>query len=88
VRRKEMVDFGRELDGAEPVYSYLETWPGPDIWSILIYVVEDCCAGSDRDAHWAVLEAMEYLQTGSRIMQFDFLNLAITSKRFYLYTFL
>ncbi len=29
VHRKEMVDFGRELDGAEPVHC-LETWPGND----------------------------------------------------------
>jgi nicotinamidase-related amidase len=29
VHRKEMVDFGRELDGAEPVHC-LETWPGTD----------------------------------------------------------
>lgn len=29
VHRKEMVDFGRELDGVEPVHC-LETWPGTD----------------------------------------------------------
>ena len=29
VHRKEMVDFGRELDGAEPVHC-LETWAGTD----------------------------------------------------------
>ncbi len=29
VHRKEMVDFGRELDGSEPVHC-LETWPGTD----------------------------------------------------------
>ena len=29
VHRKQMVDFGRELDGAEPVHC-LETWPGTD----------------------------------------------------------
>ncbi|MGE3619651.1 MAG: cysteine hydrolase family protein [Acidimicrobiia bacterium] len=29
VHRKEMVDFGRELDGTEPVHC-LETWPGTD----------------------------------------------------------
>jgi biuret amidohydrolase len=29
VHRKELVDFGRELDGAEPVHC-LETWPGTD----------------------------------------------------------
>ncbi|HET6953547.1 MAG TPA: isochorismatase family cysteine hydrolase [Acidimicrobiales bacterium] len=29
VHRKEMVDFGRELDGAEPVHC-LETWPDTD----------------------------------------------------------
>ncbi len=29
IHRKEMVDFGRELDGAEPVHC-LETWPGTD----------------------------------------------------------
>ena len=29
VHRKEMVDFGRELDGAEPVHA-LDSWPGTD----------------------------------------------------------
>lgn len=29
VHRKEMVDFGRELDGSEPVHC-METWPGTD----------------------------------------------------------
>ena len=29
VHRKEMVDFGRELDGSEPVHC-LESWPGTD----------------------------------------------------------
>jgi nicotinamidase-related amidase len=29
IHRKEMVDFGRELDGSEPVHC-LETWPGTD----------------------------------------------------------
>ncbi len=30
VHRKQMVDFGRELDGSEPVHC-LETWPGTEI---------------------------------------------------------
>jgi biuret amidohydrolase len=122
--RKEMVDFGRELDGAEPVHC-LETWPstdyhpelapiegefaihkrryscffGTDLEILLrglkvdtlilmgtmtnvcvhytavdahqrdyhFHVIEDCCAGSDWDAHWAALNAMEYLQKNARI---------------------
>lgn len=130
VHRKEMVDFGRELDGAEPVHC-LETWPGTDFHSkftphegefviskrrysaffatdldLLLrglgiktlvimgaltnvcvhytsadahqhdyhfYVIEDCCMGSDWDAHWAALKAMAYLQLESRILHQDFL---------------
>jgi nicotinamidase-related amidase len=130
VHRKEMVDFGRELDGAEPVHC-LETWPSTDYYwelapiegefaiskrryscffatdlEILLrglkvdtvilmgmmtnvcvhytaadahhrdyhfHVIEDCCAGSDWDAHWAALTAMEYLQTGARISHTDFM---------------
>lgn len=34
VHRKEMVDFGRELDGAEPVHC-LETWSGTDFYPTL-----------------------------------------------------
>lgn len=34
VHRKEMVDFGRELDGAEPVHC-LETWSGTDFYLTL-----------------------------------------------------
>jgi len=34
VHRKEMVDFGRELDGAEPVHC-LETWAGTDFYPSL-----------------------------------------------------
>lgn len=124
VHRKEMVDFGRELDGTEPVHC-LESWPGTDfhpdfyprdgeytiakrrysaffatdldlllrglgIKTLVImgsltnvcihytavdahqydyhfYVVEDCCMGSDWDAHWAALKSMEYLQRESRL---------------------
>ncbi|MES1026165.1 isochorismatase family cysteine hydrolase [Gloeocapsa sp. BRSZ] len=130
VHRKEMVDFGRELDGAEPVHC-LETWAstnyywelapidgefaiakrryscffGTDLEILLrglkvdtvvlmgvmtnvcvhytavdahqrdyhFHVIEDCCAGSDWDAHWAALKAMEYLQTGARILHTDFI---------------
>jgi nicotinamidase-related amidase len=130
VHRKEMVDFGRELDGAEPVHC-LETWPSTDYYwelapiegefaiskrryscffatdlEILLrglkvdrvvlmgmmtnvcvhytaadahhrdyhfHVIEDCCAGSDWNAHWAALTAMEYLQTGARISHTDFI---------------
>jgi biuret amidohydrolase len=129
VHRKEMVDFGRELDGAEPVHC-LETWASTDYYwelapiegeftiskrryscffgtdlEILLrglkvetlilmgtmtnvcvhytaadahhrdyhfHVIEDCCAGSDWEAHWAALTAMEYLQTGARISHGDF----------------
>jgi biuret amidohydrolase len=39
-----------------------------------LHVLEDCCAGSDWDAHWAALKAMEYLQTGARMTQLDFLQ--------------
>lgn len=131
VHRKEMVDFGRELDGAEPVHC-LETWPGtethPELAPIdgefaiakrryscffgtdleillkglkvdtLVFMgamtnvcihytavdahqrdyhfhaIEDCCVGSDWDAHWAALTAMEYLQTGARIASEDFVE--------------
>jgi biuret amidohydrolase len=131
VHRKEMVDFGRELEGAEAVHC-LETWPGTEIHPELapldgefviskrryscffgtdleillkglhidtliligsmtnvcvhytavdahqrdyyLRVIEDCCVGSDWDAHWAALTAMEYLQTGARIQHLDFVN--------------
>jgi nicotinamidase-related amidase len=131
VHRKEMVDFGRELDGAEPLHC-LETWPGTEIYAELapvdgefvivkrryscffgtdleillrglkvdtlvlmgtmtnvcvhytavdahqrdyhFHVIEDCCAGSDWEAHWAGLTAMEYLQTGARISHEEFIN--------------
>lgn len=131
IHRKEMVDFGRELDGAEPVHC-LETWAGTDYYwelapidgefaigkrryscffgtdlEILLkglkvdtlvfmgamtnvcvhytavdahqrdyhfHTIEDCCAGSDWDAHWAALTAMEYLQTGARIFHTDFIS--------------
>ncbi|OKH23990.1 cysteine hydrolase family protein [Chroogloeocystis siderophila] len=130
VHRKEMVDFGRELDGAELVHC-LETWAstnyywelapidgefaitkrryscffGTDLEILLrglkvdtvvlmgtmtnvcvhytavdahqrdyhFHVIEDCSAGSDWDAHWAALTAMEYLQTGARILHTDFI---------------
>ncbi|MGJ3246077.1 MAG: cysteine hydrolase family protein [Elainellaceae cyanobacterium] len=131
VHRKEMVDFGRELDGTEPIHC-LETWPSTDYhaelapvdgefaiakrryscffgtdleillrglkvetlilmgtmtnvcvhytavdahqWDYRIHVIEDCCAGSDWDAHWAALRAIEYLQTGARISHIDFIE--------------
>jgi nicotinamidase-related amidase len=131
VHRKEMVDFGRELDGAEPVHC-LETWTstnfywelapidgefaiskrryscffGTDLEILLrglkvdtvvlmggmtnvcvhytaadahqrdyhFHVIEDCCSGSDWDAHWAALTAMEYLQIGARIFHTDFVE--------------
>ena len=140
VHRKEMVDFGRELDGAESVHC-LETWESTDYYwelapidgefaiskrryscffgtdlEILLrglkvdtvvlmgtmtnvcvhytaadahqrdyhfHVIEDCCAGSDWEAHWAALTAMEYLQTGARISHTDFiatLELAVEAK--------
>lgn len=130
VHRKEMVDFGRELDGTEPIHC-LETWSGTEIDSELapiegefvitkrrysgffgtdleillrglkvdtlvlmgtmtnvcvhytavdahqrdyhFHVIEDCCAGSDWEAHWAALTAMEYLQTGARISHTNFI---------------
>jgi biuret amidohydrolase len=131
VHRKEMVDFGRELDGAEPVHC-LESWPGTDfhpdfsprdgefaiakrrysaffatdldlllrglgVKTLVImgtltnvcvhytsvdahqhdyhfYVLEDCCMGSDWDAHWAALKSMEYLQRESRLMHHEFIE--------------
>ena len=131
VHRKEMVDFGRELDGVEPVHC-LENWPGTDFHPELyprngeytiskrryscffgtdleillrglqvktlivmgtmtnvcvhytvaeahqrdyhFYVIEDCCAGSDWDAHWAALKAMKYLQRNSLITSQVFIN--------------
>ena len=131
VHRKEMVDFGRELDGAEAVHC-LETWSstryypelapiegeypivkrrysgflGTDLEILLrglkvdtlilmgamtnvcvhytaadahqrdyhFHVIEDCCTGSDWEAHWAALTAMEYLQSGARIQHGDFIE--------------
>lgn len=131
VHRKEMVDFGRELDGAESVH-LLETWPNTHIYSELapldgefaitkrrysgffgtdleillkglkvdrlvlmgvmtdvcvhytavdahqrdyfFHVIEDCCAGSDWEAHGAALRAMEYLQRESRILHTEFIE--------------
>ncbi|MEM8716931.1 MAG: isochorismatase family cysteine hydrolase [Cyanobacteria bacterium P01_A01_bin.3] len=125
VHRKEMVDFGRELDGSEAIHC-LETWAstqhyhelapidgefpivkrrysgffatdldlllrGLKVDTVLlmgamtnvcvhytavdahqldyhIHVIEDCCTGSDWEAHWAALTAMEYLQSGARVM--------------------
>jgi len=136
VHRKEMVDFGRELDGAEPVHC-LETWPstqihpelapldgefeiskrryscffGTDLEILLkglrisrliligsmtnvcvhytaadahqrdyhFHVIEDCCIGSDWNAHWAALNAMEYLQTGARISHTAFVAAALAA---------
>ncbi len=121
--RRDLVDFGRELDGAEGVH-LLEGDPGTEVaaalgmrpddyfvrkrryscffgtdFEILLKglkadtliligghtdvcihytfvdahqhdyfcrVVEDCVAGSSRDAHEAALRAMEYLQSGAR----------------------
>jgi biuret amidohydrolase len=131
VHRKEMVDFGRELDGIEPVHC-LETWPGtdfhPDLYpkdgeftiakrrysaffatdldlllrglkvdtvvimgtltdvcvhytmvdahqhDYFVHVIDDCCMGSDWDAHWAALNAIQYLQSKSRIMHLDYIE--------------
>lgn len=131
VHRKQMVDFGRELDGSEPVHC-LENSRGtdfhPDLYPIdgeftiakrrysgffatdldlllrglnvktlivmgtltnvcvhytvldahqhdyFFYVVEDCCIGSDWDAHWSALKAMEYLQRNSRITHLECLE--------------
>ena len=128
VHRQEMVDFGRELDGTEPVHC-LENWAstnyyqdfapiegefaiakrryscfvGTDLEILLrglkvdtlllvgtmtnvcvhytaadahqkdyyFHVIEDCCAGSDWDAHWAALNAMTYLQKAARISAKD-----------------
>jgi len=126
-----MVDFGRELDGIEPVHC-LDSWSGTDfhpelyprdgeykivkrryssflgtdldillrglkIETLIVmgtmtnvcvhytvadahqkdynfYVIEDCCAGSDWDSHWAALKAMKYLQRDSLINSQIFLN--------------
>ncbi|MBE9077771.1 cysteine hydrolase [Romeria aff. gracilis LEGE 07310] len=131
VHRKEMVDFGRELDGTEPVHC-LESWPGTDFHSdfyprdgeftiakrrysaffatdldlllrglgvkMLVimgsltnvcihytavdahqhdyhfFVIEDCCMGSDWEAHWAALKSMEYLQRESRLIHQEFIE--------------
>jgi len=131
VHRKEMVDFGRELDGVEPVHC-LETWAGTDFHLELsprdgefaiakrrysaffatdldlllrglkintlvimgtltnvcvhyttvdahqhdyfVHVIEDCCIGSDWEAHWASLNAIEYLQRESRITHMDYIQ--------------
>ncbi|MEM7773491.1 MAG: isochorismatase family cysteine hydrolase [Cyanobacteria bacterium P01_A01_bin.37] len=132
VHRKEMVDFGRELDGSEDVHC-LETWPstcfyhelapvdgefpivkrrysgffGTDLEILLrglnvhtlilmgamtnvcvhytaldahqrdysFYVIEDCCTGSDWEAHWAALKAMAYLQRNARIFHQDVIEM-------------
>lgn len=131
VHRKEMVDFGRELDGTEPIHC-LESWPGTDfhpefaprdgefaiakrrysaffatdldlllrglgVKTVVImgtltnvcvhytavdahqhdyhfYVIEDCCMGSDWDAHWAALKSMTYLQQESRLTHHKFIE--------------
>lgn len=136
VHRKEMVDFGRELDGAEPIHC-LETWTGTDFHPELyprdgeyaiakrryscffgtdleillrglkvdtlvvmgtmtnvcvhytvaeahqrdyhFYVIEDCCAGSDWDAHEAALIAMQYLQRDALISSQVFIDAASVS---------
>lgn len=136
VHRKEMVDFGRELDGTEPVHC-LETWAGTDFHPELyprdseyaiakrryscffgtdleillrglkvdtlvvmgtmtnvcvhytvaeahqrdyhFYVIDDCCAGSDWDAHFAALKAMKYLQSDSLVSSQVFLYAAKVS---------
>ncbi|MBD1863167.1 MULTISPECIES: cysteine hydrolase family protein [Trichocoleus] len=133
IHRKEMVDFGRELDGAEPIHC-LETWPSTDYYCELapiegefaigkrryscffgtdleillrglkvdtlilmgtmtnvcvhytaaeahhrdyhFHVIEDCCAGSDWEAHWAALKAMAYLQRSARIKHDEFIQAA------------
>ena len=133
VHRPEMVDFGRELDGTEPVHC-LETWAGTDFHPELyprdgeyaiakrryscffgtdleillrglqvdtlvvmgtmtnvcvhytvaeahqrdyhFYVIDDCCAGSDWNAHFAALKAMEYLQHNSLISSQVFIDAA------------
>ena len=135
VHRKEMVDFGRELDGTEPVHC-LETWKGTDFHPQLyprdgeykiakrryscffgtdleillrglkvdtlvimgtmtdvcvhytvaeahqrdyhFYVIKDCCAGSDWEAHRAALKAMKYLQRNSLITRDVFIDAANT----------
>jgi len=131
VHRKEMVDFGRELDGAEPIHC-LEMSSGtdfhPDLYphdgefaiskrrysaffatdldlllrglkidtlvimgtlinvcvhytivdahqhDYFVYVIEDCCMGSDEMAHQAALRAIEYLQRQSRITHTDYIK--------------
>lgn len=130
VHRKERADFGRELDGAEPVHC-LENWPGTgfhpelapldgefivtkrrysgffatdleillkglQIETVILmgaltnvcvhytaldahqrdyyfHVLEDCCIGSDWEAHDAALKAMAYLQRRSRITSDEFI---------------
>ncbi|HEY9658353.1 MAG TPA: isochorismatase family cysteine hydrolase, partial [Allocoleopsis sp.] len=124
VHRQQRVDFGRELDGAEPIH-FLEQEAGTDfhpdfmpidgeftivkrrysgffatdleillrglqVTTLILmgtltdvcvhytavdahqkdypfYVIEDCCIGSDWEAHWAALKAMQYLQRNARI---------------------
>jgi biuret amidohydrolase len=131
VHRKQLVDFGRELDGAEPIHC-LETLPGTQIYPDLVpiegefviqkrryscffatdleillkglkvdrlvimgaltnvcvhytaldahqrdypfQVIEDCCVGSDWEAHWAALKSMTYLQRQARITSQEFLG--------------
>lgn len=131
VHRKNLVDFGRELEGTESIHC-LENASGTAIHPVLtpldgeavivkrrysaffgtdleillrglqvdtvilmgtlthvcvhytavdahqrdyyLYVIADCCAGSDRSAHLAALNAMEYLQTGACISHTDVLE--------------
>ncbi|MCU0550190.1 MAG: cysteine hydrolase [Leptolyngbya sp. Prado105] len=135
VHREQMVDFGRELDGAEPIHC-LENRPGTDFHPALypiggeftiekrrysaffatdldlllrglkvdtlimmgtltnvcvhytavdahqhdyfFHVIEDCCVGSDWNAHGSALKAMEYLQQKARITHLDFVS-SVTS---------
>ncbi|WP_051044110.1 cysteine hydrolase family protein [Baaleninema simplex] len=131
VHRKELVDFGRELDGAEPIHC-LENEPGTDFHPELLpiegeftvpkrrysaffatdldillrglkadtivlmgaltdvcvhytavdahqhdyhfFVLEDCCIGSDWEAHRAAIKAMVYLQKNACLDSRDFVN--------------
>jgi nicotinamidase-related amidase len=43
------------------------------------HVIEDCCIGSDWEAHRAALKAMTYLQQQARIQQYEFVE-AVTQK--------
>ena len=66
VHRPDMVDFGRELDGAEGIHC-IEAHQH----DYHIKVVTDAVAGSSTEAHHYALRAIQYLQRNALITVSD-----------------